>query len=289
MTAAPVVGGATVTARSRAARVAKQAGRRRAWVQSIRCCGRHPAHAMRVVTPCCTTACAVARSCASRRASAMPLWRRPSRGAEHGRDEGRGGDWNANAFKERLLDFDRSSAKRTTVIDDQVDYYLTRHPTRGCQPRRRESRSRAAAREAEAERRRREMRVTLDFATGPLADVDGTAEALTASLAAEDAREADGRMEPSRKVARTSPRPRHGCGRCGRVAPGHRQGAAAGQVHPRRQRKTPFRACSADAVPLPAVNGLINPSLKSRPMFTRGGSVGGAPRAARTPREPTPR
>ena len=187
----------------------------------------------------------------------------------------------ANAFKERLLDFDRASAKRTTVIDDQVDYYSNAASDAWLSTEEKKSHEAAmAAREAEAERKRREVRVTLDFATGTVSrDVDGTAEALIASLAEEDAREADGPcMEPSKKGGGANkPPPGLGAGGSGGKPTGGK-GAAVGKPHAASLATTDdaLRACSADFAPLPALtNGLINPSLKSRPMFTRGGAGGG--------------
>ena len=66
--------------------------------------------------------------------------------------------------KERLLEFDRTAAKRTTVIDDQADYFL--HASDDAWLSRDEQRAaaeKAQQREDETARQRRELRLTLDF------------------------------------------------------------------------------------------------------------------------------
>lgn len=66
--------------------------------------------------------------------------------------------------KERLLDYDKSSAKRTTVIDDQADYFSHAGSDAWLTA---EEKTRAESlhrqRDEEAARKRRELRVTLDF------------------------------------------------------------------------------------------------------------------------------
>lgn len=70
----------------------------------------------------------------------------------------------ARVFKNRLLDFDRTSAKRTTVIDDQVDYYASAASDAWLSQAEKEQAARAMqAREDEKERRRKELTLTLDF------------------------------------------------------------------------------------------------------------------------------
>eukprot|EP00965_Chrysotila_dentata_P001627 53881-Pleurochrysis_carterae.AAC.2 len=70
----------------------------------------------------------------------------------------------ASRRAERLLEFDRSAAKRTAVIDDQADYFGHAAADVWLSEQERAAAAEAQqARDAAAERRRRELRVTLDF------------------------------------------------------------------------------------------------------------------------------
>ena len=97
----------------------------------------------------------------------------------------------AERRKARLLEFDRTSQKRTVVIDDQADYF-SHAPSDGWMTK---SETAAAetlqqARDEAADRRRRELRVTLDIANGKVvrdaaADAPSAADAAAADAAAD--------------------------------------------------------------------------------------------------------
>ena len=70
----------------------------------------------------------------------------------------------AAKFKERLLDFDRTAAKRTTVIDDQEDYFSHAGDDAWLSGGEKAAAAQAhAAKEAESARARRELKLTFDF------------------------------------------------------------------------------------------------------------------------------
>ena len=112
----------------------------------------------------------------------------------------------AERRKARLLEFDRTSQKRT-VIDDQADYF-SHAPSDGWM-----TKSETAAAETlqqardEAEfRRRRELRVTLDIANGKVvrdaADAPSAADAAAADAAA-DLAAADAAADAAAERARS--------------------------------------------------------------------------------------
>ena len=201
----------------------------------------------------------------------------------------------ARQFKERLLDFDRSSAKRTTVIDDQVDYFSNAAADAWLsQDEKAQAQAAQRAREDEQERKRRELRLTLDF--GSLKIVrEGEGQAGASGEQINDARDADGPCcevgdesgdanEAKRRTAGQSGAGKGTAskGACGKAAAGkgckvNREAAMASEMA--------LRTCSADYVDgaddeqatgsggggrgarVQSTFDLINPTLASRPLF----------------------
>jgi len=69
----------------------------------------------------------------------------------------------ARATKERLLEYDRTSAQRTKVIDDQSDYFATESPWLSEEEKKVMKEKKAAYEEAK-NRLKRKTKVTIDFA-----------------------------------------------------------------------------------------------------------------------------
>ena len=172
----------------------------------------------------------------------------------------------AQQFKDRLLDFDRSSAKRTTVIDDQVDYYASAASDAWLsQEEKRQAAATMQARADEKERRRKQLTLTLDFEEQK---VVRTGQGDTAPT---DARDADGPCMAPTDAPPGKPRGK-GDGGKGDGGKGMRERLAASEMA--------LRTCSADYVDGDedvATGGdggvrtgsmdLINPTLEARPLF----------------------
>ena len=168
----------------------------------------------------------------------------------------------ALAFKERLLDYDRSSAKRTTVIDDQVDYFASAASDAWLSAEEKaEQRRRLEQREDEKRRARSELRVTLDFDAGKVTrDVSDAARVHTLDVVgiSQDimAREAEGPSELD-CAARVHGRDLGdlGAGRKGRLSSAaHGDGGGSGSNGAEDARgahasaEDELRTCSADYV-----------------------------------------
>lgn len=107
----------------------------------------------------------------------------------------------AAALRDRLVEFDRQSAKRTTVIDDQSDYFAIDSNAWLDDEERAELRRRAAEEEAAAEAARRRLTVTVDLlgrrvimdgAEEGVASGSGGAAAVEAAMAATAAERGQG-------------------------------------------------------------------------------------------------
>lgn len=113
----------------------------------------------------------------------------------------------AEAHTRRLLEFDRSAAKRTTVIDDQTEWYS--HASADAwlnENERRAALEASTAREAEKEKRRRELRLIIDVqGKRILRDDSGLDEAPDARHGESDDTE-PGEMLDARTVAMVSRR-----------------------------------------------------------------------------------
>ena len=192
----------------------------------------------------------------------------------------------AARFKNRLLEFDRTAAKRTTVIDDQEDYYS--HAASDAwlsQKEKAEAEAAMASREEAKERSRREHRVHLDLAAlkvtsaseeatarraAQIAEAEeaaaeeasaaGAAAGAAAALgsAGEGSRDADGPCRAPEQALELSQRATSGARR-DRVQTCRMVGASSSQAGGAR---TPAEGAAILSV------GLANPSLTTRPVFT---------------------
>jgi alkylated DNA repair dioxygenase AlkB len=204
----------------------------------------------------------------------------------------------AAAFKDRLLDFDRTSAKRTAVIDDQVDYYASAGADAWLTQGEKAAAEQAqVAREEAKERQRREVRLTFDFENREVRrDGGGDARGSSTTLScADDGRDGDGPCYvgcdgSGANGDRAGPAPAgvnnggngssgggKGGGGGGKGSGSKGGGKGGGRQGVRESADLTLRVCSADyvdgseeeaATVRGLVGTLINPSLAARPMFT---------------------
>uniref|UniRef100_A0A7S4BLW2 ASCH domain-containing protein n=1 Tax=Chrysotila carterae TaxID=13221 RepID=A0A7S4BLW2_CHRCT len=170
----------------------------------------------------------------------------------------------ASRRAERLLEFDRSAAKRTAVIDDQADYFGHAAADVWLSEQERAAAAEAQqARDAAAERRRRELRVTLDFDVGVVRRDDTEA---AAAAAARDGADASASADADRQetFAQTLPRARAAATAAGTVLA--RTYAGAAHTHLSNGSTSADRTSSLAAGGR-ADGGLRNPSLATRALF----------------------
>ncbi len=108
----------------------------------------------------------------------------------------------AQAHKDKLLDFDRSKAKRTVVLDDQADYFKSNSQWLS-----NEERAGALERERKALEKKYErkgLRITFDFAGRRVLEAEKDEDDVSYSLTAEEVREIDTKLAAAERAARSA-------------------------------------------------------------------------------------
>ena len=175
--------------------------------------------------------------------------------------------------KERLLEFDRTAAKRTTVIDDQADYFL--HASGDAWLSRDEQRAaaeKAQQREEETARQRRELRLTLDFENQKVVrERPGGAAEPPRSVEEEPKQTAAAASVPERPLPTGAARQQRPA-----AAAQAASASSASDAPPGQAARVQGGRVGAGTAAAPQRVSLINPTVADRPMFKRSGEAGGA-------------